>query len=194
MEPIDVVRMKTADQSSITRETATGDGTQVLFVLDHKNIVADPGLRVFINNVSQSSGFTVDNAAGSVTFSSAPSNGSSIEFDYFWSVYSDEEIQQFLSEAGGDTDFAAAKMLLAWAANAARIAMRETLSGGGGMGLVTRDTSVAAKELRNTAAAFLEQYQTNPNATGAVMEGVTEIIWTDQMASRFDEQEYRRNW
>lgn len=180
MNDIQKVRLKTGDRSTMKREKFSGTGTKQTFILEKQSLINNPPVRVFVNStyIAQSD-YTVDYTNGSITFNSAPLAGASIEVDYYFAVYSDEEIQVFLDEAGGNTDLAAAKNLLAWAANQARLAMRETLSGGGGIGTVTRDTSVVARELREAAKFLVEQYNTSQTGPDYQSEGLTEVAWTD---------------
>ena len=176
MTGIDAVRLKAADQSTITREEGKGNATNKYWKLGHSNILASPALEVRINDVVTIL-YTADLVNGIVTFTTAPAMNDKIEFIYYWSQFSDTEIQFFIDESGGDTTIAAAKVLLAIAASASKVAERQSLAGGGGLGSVTIDTSVTARELRNTAAAMIDsQIQLN-NVTPA--EGLTEVAWTE---------------
>ena len=174
---IDAVRMKSADRSAITRETGRGDGTAKYFKLGHRSILGTPALEVRIDNVLQVGGYTVDLLNGIVTFTSAPALAAEIEFVYYWSQFSDEELQFFLDESGSNTTLAAAKVLLAVAADASKVAERQSLAGGGGLGAVTIDTSVAARELRATAKALYDSVLAEGDIEPA--DGLTELNWTE---------------
>lgn len=176
MDSVALIRLKTGDKSAITREVSTGDGTSLYFKLGQNNVINDPDIEVRLDNVLTSA-YTVNYAAGVVTFNSAPALGVKVEFTYYWAVYTDAEIQAFIDEASGDTTIASAKVLLAMASDAARLARRTTLSGGGGMGSTTIDTSVAAKELRASAEALIKmQGLVGDNAEP--VDQLTEPIWT----------------
>lgn len=190
---IEAVRLKTADRSQITRETATGNGTDTYYKLGHDLILVSPAIEVRKNGALQvvTTEYTIDTAHGILTFVSTPAPNDELEFTYYWSLFSDDEVQYFIDEAGGNITIAAAKLLLAWAADAARLAKRQTLSGGGGLGQVVVDTSVAARELRDTAKALIDTEQDLGESIPA--EGFTEIPWTEAMYKRGIEQHFTRD-
>lgn len=174
---IEAVRLKAADRSTITREVGVGDAEAFVFKLGHDSILASPDVEVRLNNVIQVGGYTVDYSSGIVTFASPPTLNTQIEFTYYWSIYSDAQIQYFLDESSSNVTIAAAKVLLAIAADAAKIAQRQSLAGGGGLGAVTIDTSVAARELRASAKALVDLETEIGGSEPA--EGLTEINWTE---------------
>lgn len=182
MDDISTVRLKTSDKSTITREVSKGDGTSAYWKMGHAPIISSPDIEVRIDGILQVGGYTVDHDNGVVVFSSPPTVNSEMDFQYYWAVFSDEEIQAFIDEAGGNLTVASARALLAMAADAAKIAKRYTLSGGGGLGQVVNDTSVAAKELRATARELITMEAELGESIPA--EGLTEIPWTE-----FDYQE-----
>jgi hypothetical protein len=193
MTNIEAVRLKTSDKSVITREKGVGNGVDKYFKMKSSNLLASPPIEVRSNSVLLTVGadYTVDIINGIVTFLVTPVDGAQLEFTYYWSVFSDDEIQFFLDEDGGNTTVAAAHVLLAWAADAAKLAKRQTLSGGGGLGQTVIDTSVIAKELRATAKALIDTEQSLGESIPA--EGLTEIPWTEQMYKRQVEQNTVRN-
>lgn len=179
LAPIAAVRLKTADRSSVTREKADASGEDRFYKLQHDPILTSPAPEVRRNGSIQTEGvnYTIDYTYGIVDFGSAITVGHELEFTYYWSVFSDAEIQHFLDEASGDTTIAASRVLLAWAADAAKLAKRQTLSGGGGLGQIVIDTSVAAKELRETAKALISIEKELGESLPA--EGLTEIPWNE---------------
>lgn len=174
---IEAVRLRSSDRSLITREEGIGNSSDLYFKLSHEQILSSPALEVRINGAVQSSGYTVDLANGIVTFTAPPAINAKIEFTYYWSIFSDDEIQYFISAAGGDVTTATAHVLLAIAADAAKVAKRQSMAGGGGLGAVSIDTSVAARELRNTAQALIDMARQVDTTTPA--EGLTEPAWTE---------------
>ena len=177
---IEAVRLKSSDKSSITKEEAVGDGTSRFFKLGHAPVLTSPDIEIRINNVLQIGGFSVNYNDGIVTFTAAPAIGDEVEFTYYWSIFTDAEVDYFIGEAAGDVTVATANLLLAIAADAAKIAQRQSLAGGGGLGAVTIDTSVTARELRNTAAALLEQKKLEKQVENLEpAEGLTEPLWTE---------------
>lgn len=189
MTPVEAVRLKAADRSTITRETDKSNGSTAIWKLGHENI---SGLAVRKNTTLLTNGvdYTLDAVNGLVSIPGVVVNDE-LDFTFYWSVFSDDEIQYFIDEAGGNVTIATASLLLAWAADAARLAKRQTLSGGGGLGQVVVDTSVAAKELRATAKALIENEQEIAEAIPA--EGLTEVPWTEANYRRMVDQDIIRN-
>lgn len=174
---IEAVRLKSADRSTLTREVGVGDGESYIFKLGHNSILTSPAPEVRIDNVLQGGNYTVDYTNGVIEFTAPPLVNTQIEFTYYWSVFTDAQIQYFLDDSGANVTVAAAKVLLAFASDAAKIAQRQSLAGGGGLGAVTIDTSVAARELRAAAKALVEME--TQIGTSIPAEGLTEINWTE---------------
>lgn len=188
MTNIDAVRLKSSDRSLITREKTVGTGQDQFFKMKNTNILVLPAPVITKNGVPLTVGvdYTVDYAQGIFNFTASPIANDQLEFTYYWSIFSDDEVQYFLDDAGANVTIATAMLLLAWAADAARLAKRQTLSGGGGLGQVVIDTSVAAKELRATAKALIDTQQDLGESIPA--EGFTEIPWTEQLYKRAVDQ------
>jgi len=192
MNDIEAVRLKTSDKSIITREKGVGNGVDKYFKLKSSNLLATPAPEVRANQVLLTVGaqYTVDLINGIVAFTAIPAQSVELEFTYYWSVFSDAEIQYFLDQDGSST-IAAAHILLAWAADAAKVAKRQTLSGGGGLGQTVVDTSVIARELRATAQAMIQTEKDLGESIPA--EGLTEVPWTESSFRDQVEQHYVRN-
>lgn len=190
----DAVRLKTGDKSQLEREESVGDGSITNYKLGHEPIISPSSLQVWVNGTAQTltTDYTVNESFGVVTFVSAPAANSTIVFQYYWAVFSDDEVDYFLTEGGDNVTLACVKLLLALAADAAKIAMRETMSGGGGMGSVTRDTSLTAQELRETANVLYKQYSDESGSTYPA-DGITEVIWTTHMDVRMAEEDFYRD-
>jgi len=176
---VEAVRLQSGDKSVITREEGEGDGAARFFKLGHANIFLTPAIEVRVSGVVQTTPaqYTLNNEQGVLEFVSAPPNDADLEFTYYWSQFSDAEVQYFIDSSAGDTTLATAKLLLAIAADASKVAQRQSLAGGGGLGAVTIDTSVAARELRNTAKALIDNVILVDSVTPA--EGLTEVAWTE---------------
>jgi len=187
---IEAVRLKAADRSAITREEGVGDGIATAYKLGHDAIITSPDIQVRIGGLLQVATYTVDHESGIVTFNSAPIMNAQVEFTYYWSIYTDAQIQYFLDDSSANVTVAAAKVLLAIAADAAKIAQRQSLAGGGGLGAVTIDTSVAARELRAAAKALIDME--SDISTSIPAEGLTEINWTEMNYRLSIEQEVIR--
>lgn len=188
LSDIEAIRLRSSDKSTITHQREIGNGSDSIFKLDQSPILISPVPQVRKNATLLTEGpdYTVDYAYGYVTFAVVPAANDELDFAYYWSIFTDVEIQYFLDAEGGDTTRATASLLLAWAADAAKVAKRQTLSGGGGLGQVVLDTSVIAKELRATAKALIDQAIQVDATTPA--EGYTQIPWTEAMFRRTQEQ------
>jgi hypothetical protein len=195
---LDIVRLKAGDKPRLRREEGRGDGQAKVFRLTFFPVVSSPALLVFVNQALKATpaDYSVNSDQGVITFTAAPAENASIIFEYYAVIFTDEEVGVFVSEAGGNSDFATAKMLMAWAANHSKLAQRETVAGGGGMGLVTRDTSLAATQLRETAKAFMDLYDLSPDSPTSTTPsmGLTEVVWTEQMAERLYNQQIVRDY
>ena len=187
----DVVRLKTGDKSKIEREEIIADGSSTVFKLNHDIITGNPSVWLDSSLQTVDSDYSVDSEYGKITFSTAPTDGQVVLVEYNWAVFSDIEVDYFLEEAGDNSTLASVKLLLALAADAAKLAMRETMAGGGGMGSVTRDTSLTAQELRETANVLYKQYSEESGASFPA-DGITEIIWTTHMDTRMVEEDFYR--
>jgi hypothetical protein len=176
MTGIEAVRLRSSDKSVLTSETDTYNGDTAVWKLGHGNI---SGLTVRRNGalLTEGSDYTVDAVNGLVTIALSLAVGDKLIFEYYWSIFSDVEVQYFVDESGGDITVATAKLLLAIAADASKVAQRQSMAGGGGLGAVTLDTSVTARELRNTAKALLEMERDVSQTIPA--DGLTEPHWTE---------------
>jgi hypothetical protein len=196
LSAVEVVRLKTSDQSTFVREDQwSGNGVDNYFKMNNSDLVSATPMVVYKNGVVVAgANYTVNYTVGSVTFTVAPANDDALIFEYWTIVFTDEEITQFLTEAGNNTDYAAAKNLFAWAANAAKLAKKETLMGGGGRGEVIVDLAVRAEQLRKSAQSYLDNYvATAVDDQFGPADGITEVAWTEQMYDRILEQEIIRN-
>lgn len=182
MNDIDQVRLRTSDQPILRREAAEGDGVTTQFKLEYSTILASPVPKVWKDSVAQTivTDFTVDYANGIITMVALPAVNTELVFEASAVVYTDEEIQAFIDSANGNLDYAAARNLFAWAANAAKLARKESLSGGGGPGSVTLDTAVLAEQLRKSAQSYFDLYKALAvDDTTGPADGITEVPWTE---------------
>jgi hypothetical protein len=194
---IERVRRKIADKLQLRRERFDADGVSDHFKMKFEPISQLPAPEIWINGAQQTEGtdYSVDYEFGIVVFANAPTVNQKLIFQYYASVWTDEEIQDFLDQYSSNLNITSAHMLFAWAADAAKLAKRETLSGGGGVGAVTRDTSVAARELRNTAKALMDWEVEYGESLGTQVpaDGLTEIPWTEAAHYATNEQRIIRD-
>lgn len=194
---IERVRRKIADRPELHRERVDADGVSDRFKLQFEPVQSTPIPEVWVDGAIQveNTDYTVDYENGIVTFAVSPTENQKLVFQYYSVIWTDTDIADFLEQYSDVSNVAAAHVLLAWAADAARLAKRETKSGGGGLGSHTVDTSVAAKELRATAAALMDweiQYGDSIGSQVAA-EGLTEIPWTESAHRDIDDQAYIRD-
>jgi hypothetical protein len=198
MTSLETVRLKAGDKARLRREEGRGTGEATVFRLTFQPVLSTPPPMVFVDQLlaTVTTDYTVDLEQGVIKFVVAPTENASIVFEYYAVIFTDDEVNLFIGEAGGNTDYATAKMLMAWAANHSKLAQRETIAGGGGMGLVTRDTSLAATQLRETAKAFMDLYDLSPDSPASITPsmGFTEVAWTEQMAERLYNQQIIRDY
>ena len=87
-----------SDYQGVNQSLGTGNGTKTAFQLvknyfsgsnsysrDIKKPVSGT-VKIYLNSILQSSGFTIDHATGMVTFSSAPANGVLVNADFDFDV------------------------------------------------------------------------------------------------------------
>lgn len=190
---IEAVRLKTSDKATIARDVAIGTGSDKYYKLKNAPILATPAIEVRKNGslLNELTDYDVELDQGIVTMTNVPVVNDNLEFQYYWVTFSDDEVQYFLTESGDNVTIASARLLLAWAADAAKLAKRQTTSGGGGLGQVVIDTSVAAKALREAAAALIKTEEDLGESIPA--EGLTEIPWTEANYHQMLDQHYTRD-
>lgn len=196
LSQIQRVRNAISDRAQLHRERYDADGTSDRFKLKYEPVNTSPAPQIWANDVLQTEGvdYTVSYEHGIISFTNAPALNAKLIFQYYAVVWTDVEIQDFLDQHGDVVNIAAGHLLFAWSADVAKVAKRETLSGGGGLGAVTRDTSVAARELRNSAQALLdwEREYGVESGTAVPAEGFTEIPWTEAAFEDIEEQTWIR--
>lgn len=190
------VRNAISDRAQLRRERFDANGESDRFKLKYEPVNTSPLPQIWADDLLQTEGlhYTVDYEHGIISFVSAPALNVKLIFQYYAVVWTDEEIQDYLDRYGDVVNVAAGHLLFAWAVDVAKVAKRETLSGGGGLGAVTRDTSVAARELRNSAQALLdwEKEYGVEGGTAVPAEGFTEIPWTEAAFEDIEEQTWIR--
>lgn len=92
------VRLKIADTPKAVNVTRYGDGTASVFLMDDKNLI-NAGAYV-PNGASWSATACAVDASGQFIFSNVISANSAINFRYQHTVFSDDEIDTFLTDGG----------------------------------------------------------------------------------------------
>lgn len=97
------VRLRIQDPYRYGEETRVGDGTAATFKLGqgapHSWITA-PSAYVVASNAWSATGATFDTGFGIVAFSATISANTAWRATYQWAVFSDDEVNQFLSDGG----------------------------------------------------------------------------------------------
>lgn len=196
LSSLERVRQKIGDRASIRRETIVADGVSDNFKLRFEPILTSPAPQVWANDVLQVdvTDYVVNYDQGIITFAVDVPVETKLVFQYYAVVWLDADLQDMLDQYSDNVNIAAAHILLSWAADVAKVAKRETRSGGGGLGAITQDTSVAARELRNTAKALMDWEIEYGDALGSQIaaEGLTEIPWTEAGFYQTEDQRWIR--
>ncbi len=103
------VRLRIQDQPLQARDTYFGDGTAQTFVLPHRNVTTASAY-VAVGGTAWSATGATFNASGTVAFSGVISAASAYQTVYTYSVFSDDEITEFIS-AGSTVNGAALQAL-----------------------------------------------------------------------------------
>lgn len=93
------LRLKIADAPHYVDETRYGDGTANVFIVPYNNITAGSAY-VPIGGTAWSATGATFNTSGYVSFSGVISANSAFRYTLQWSVFSDDEIQNFLDVGG----------------------------------------------------------------------------------------------
>ena len=92
------VRLKIADPPTLGAGAGVGDGTAVTFALPHRNLTSATAYLSTTNGWS-ATGATFD-PTGAVTFAARISANSAFRVTYVYSVFSDAEVDEFLTTGG----------------------------------------------------------------------------------------------
>lgn len=182
LSDIEAVRLKTSDRAVLRRSVWEADGEASDIKLEFEDVTVisvyrEGSLLVPVTD------YVVGTTNGLIHINALPAVNTIYSIEYSAVVFTDPEIQFFIDEASGNTTLASAFMLYAWSANAAKLAKKESAQGGGGFGAVTLDTAVRAKELRESAKGYAEQYQLYAGQ-GLPVEMLTQVGWTDETRRR----------
>lgn len=108
LSTVQQVRLRIQDPFRYGQETLYGDGTASSFKLSQgqpfSTISATGTASIYAENAQvtgwSATGGTLDRVHGRMTFSGTISAQSAVQMDYFWSVFSDDEIGQFTAVGG----------------------------------------------------------------------------------------------
>jgi hypothetical protein len=93
------VRLRIQDQPKLARDTYTADGAATGFSLPHRNITSASAY--VMNAGAWSATGAMFSVSGEVAFADAISAQSAFQVAYTYSVFSDEEIADFVTAGGG---------------------------------------------------------------------------------------------
>ena len=89
------LRSRIRDRGDTAVDYFNGDGVSVVFESQYSPI-RPSSLRVFVGNTLMTSGYSADYGNGSVTFTSAPTTGTQVRFNYIAYRYLDSELEDFV--------------------------------------------------------------------------------------------------
>jgi len=114
MATAEELRLKILDrpQLVIGERVGTGDGTVKVYKLGRTPVMSG-SLTVYIGGQEKTEGadYTLDYANGKLQFTSSPVEGDAITSDYEFAAFSDEDLERFLTSAGGNLSLAAGEAL-----------------------------------------------------------------------------------
>ena len=100
MTNLELVRKKLADEYKFASDTNIGDGGTSIFKLAHSNI-QDETYTIYVD-LSESDNYEIDLERGLITFNTPPADEKNITAQYYFSAFSDDEIEYFLEENEND--------------------------------------------------------------------------------------------
>lgn len=103
------VRLKISDAPYLRDSTYAGDGTASSFLLPHRNLTSGSAYVPLGNTAWSATGATF-NASGMISFATVLSANSAFRTTYVESVFSDDEVDHFIT-AGGNVNGAAIQAL-----------------------------------------------------------------------------------
>jgi len=98
------VRLRIQDRSRYAAEEFLGDGYNATFKLAQGapySVVTVPSAQIRLATAWSATGATFDTALGLMSFSGTVSANSACRAVYQWSVFSDDEVTNFISQGGG---------------------------------------------------------------------------------------------
>ena len=161
MATIEQLRLKILDrpQALLGEKVGFGDSSKTTFKLRLTQVVVDSlTLYVVGAEVTEGVDFTIDCMTGVITFDTAPDDGDAIVADYEFTAYSDDDLQEFLDEAGGNLALAAGNALTSLLADRNRL-----ITWSKGEGRIDYDR--LRKDISDTAKRFINQGMSESGAS-----------------------------
>lgn len=96
---VDYLRKRLGDDYRFDVTDFTADGVQRVFQLPHTHVREDD-FELSIDGTPTTTGYSVQYETGTIVFDVEPANEKEISVEYYYSAFSDEELQQFIDEEG----------------------------------------------------------------------------------------------
>lgn len=153
-------RIRISDPPTLEDKTYYGDGIAATFLLPHKNLVSASAF-IPVGGTAWSATGATFNPTGSVAFSGVVSANSAFRVTYQYSVFSDDEIDYFVS-AGGSVAGAALEAVHSLMFDGLRRAYWAAPDGS------TLDDRGAQTHLRDMERQLVEELQRDATVNGAM--------------------------
>ncbi|MCX6646200.1 MAG: DUF2460 domain-containing protein [bacterium] len=153
MATIEQLRLKILDKPQVIlgENVGVGDGSTTAWKLRLVPVM-EGTVTVYAagEELTEDEDYSLDYETGVITFETAPDEGDSIAADYSFAAFSDDDLQGFLDEAGGNLALAAGNALMSLLADRTRM-----VSWSKGEGKI--DYGQLRKDISDTAKRFLRQ-------------------------------------
>lgn len=176
---LELLRKQIADPLKYATDKQLGDAQTVKFKLSHERI-QDSTYEVFVDGVKKTVDvdFTVDLERGIFTFLSAPANDKEVEINYYFSAFSDEELNEFLTLENNHVNRACLRCIDILLMDSAR---RFDYSAG--------QTEIKASQVFSNLEKLRKMFQDNISSSGSGSTGGVKIV--DRLDSHYQEVEDR---
>jgi hypothetical protein len=124
MATIDELRLKILDRPQIVLDerVGVGDGSATVFKVAHAPVMAGTvNVRVAGDVLTEGTDFTLDYASGKLTVADARAETDIIVASYDFAAFSDNELQAFINNAGGNLALAAGDALTSLVTDRSRL-------------------------------------------------------------------------
>lgn len=156
MEDLEVFKRRVGYHVQADQDTFTGNGSNLTVQLRHENVSQ---VDIYLGDeLLDAELYTLDAAAGVVTFGEAPEDGVAVTIDYKFAPFTDEEAQALITEYG--IDKAVIEALREILANQAKLRNYK-------QGDTEVDNSQVFKQVKQLLDMYQDEYQADQSAEQA---------------------------